>query len=1118
MLRLDDGELVLAASDLNNFLACPHLTQQRLAIARRERARPRPVDDPHAELIRERGEEYEADVCLQLRARYGEMIDLTREPPFTRTALEDAAAATFEAMRGGAPLIYQAQFFDGRWQGRTDFLRRVEVPSELGPWSYEVLDTKLARQLKPQYVHQLSVYNRLLSRMQSRVLAHAYVLLGDGTEATIELGRFGALHRRVVAELERLIAQPAVATYPEPVGHCGICAFSAECHARRVADDHLSLVAGARRDQRQRLVEVGLSTVVGLAAAPEDTDAAPMTEVRFGLLRNQAALQVRSRATGAPTHRHLEPVRAGGYALLPDPSPGDVFFDLEGDPYVGDGGVEYLWGWWGAGAYERVWAHTPAEEKAALEAFVDRVQAIRAEYPGMHVYHYAPHERSKLSSLAMQYATREDAIDDILRSGVLVDLYAVVRQGMQVGEESYSLKKLERHHGFTRLEKRVREGGGSIVAYESWLRSGDGELLEWIRAYNEEDCRSTLSLRDWLLGTMRAEAAAQFGVDFDKMREPEPEEPHAPPGWMPAVTALIERLLEGLDADPHGDTRNEAERRLLAHLLLYHHRENKPQWWRYFEIRATPVEDLIDERDVLAGLVRDHRLPPVPIARSLQYRFTFPPQEFKLSSGRREPDPTSEDEEEHLVVAVGEDHVVVQRGNTAPEPAPRALTSARPIKSGVLRKALIVLAESVLAGEDRFAAVRGLLRREPPRLRSGRLGESVEDLISSTLGLDRSVLPVQGPPGTGKTYRGARMIVAALNEGLRVGVTAQSHAAIQNLLRDIELHAAEMGYDFAGIYMGGGYESPHGLIDATDTHADVSDQHVLVAGTAWLFARPQHRGKFARLFIDEAGQLALATSAAAGLAAESIVLLGDPQQLPQVTQAQHPHGAGASVLEHLLDGQSTIPSERGVFIRESWRMHPDVCRFVSERSYDSRLRSRAECAVRAIDACSGAITGVGLRTLAVHHESRSQACPEEAAAIAAACRDLLRGATVTDDEGETRDLKAKDILVVAPYNLAVRTIHECVPDGVRVGTVDRFQGQQAPVVFYAMTCSSGDDVPRGIDFLFNRNRLNVAISRAQCIAVLVHSPRLLDADCRTLEAMELVDGVCKFVEMARPAT
>ncbi|MEK6272844.1 MAG: TM0106 family RecB-like putative nuclease [Actinomycetota bacterium] len=1112
MLRINDDTLVLAATDLSNHLACAHLTQQRLAIARGERGKPRPSDDPHADLIRARGEAHEQEQLHRLSAACGGHIDLsTAAIPYTREALEAATEATAAAMREGAPLIYQAQFFDGRWQGRTDFLRRVDAPSDLGRHSYEVIDTKLARQVKPHVIHQLSLYNRLLAHMQGLEPELGYVILGDGSEVALELRRYAALHRHVARNLERVASQHAQPTYPEPVAHCEICALASECYERRVADDHLSLVAHARREHRDQLVEIGIPTVLALAEA-DDTDPGPLGLERFELLHEQAALQVASRESGEPRHRHLPPARAAGYAVLLSPSEGDIFFDLEGDPYIGDGGIEYLWGWWTAEAgYECIWAHDPEAEKAAFEQFVDRLTELRRHHPDLHVFHYAPHERAKLRSLSIEYATREEEIDELLRGEVFVDLYAVVRHALQVGEESYSLKKLERHHDFERLERRVREGGGSIVAYETWLETQDPELLEAIRAYNEEDCRSTLSLRDWLLEKMRPEAEAELGVDFEDYRTPEPEEEHGPPPWMADAQALIDGLEDGLPADSSEDTTDQAERRLISNLLLYHRREGKPTWWRHFDLRGKPVSELIDERDALAGLVRDESLPPVPVKRSLEYAFTFPAQEFRLDLGDVI-DPTTD--ETHKLVAIDDDHVVLRRGANAPAPAPRALIPGRPIEVAVLRNGLMALAQSVLARDGKSAAVRAMLRREPPRLKSGHLREGTEALVSATLGLDRSILPVQGPPGTGKTHWAARMIVAALADGRRVGVTAPSHAAIQTLLRMIESHATDEGMIFAGIYKGDDYESTHDLVEVTGDNAKVTEDYQLVAGTAWLFAREEHREKFDLLFIDEAGQYALANAAAAGLCASNLVFLGDPQQLPQVTQAEHPGGSGASVLEHLLEGAATISSERGVLLTETWRMHPDVCAFVSERSYDSRLHSRPACTQRSVEASAGALSRTGLRAIAIDHDGRSQASPEEADAIAQACRDLLQGATVTDDEGETHDLAPEDILVVAPYNLAVRSIRERVPADVKVGTVDRFQGQQAPVVFYAMTCSSGEDAPRGIDFLFDSHRLNVAISRAQCLAVLVHSPRLLDADCPTLEAMELVDGVCRFVEMA----
>jgi uncharacterized protein len=983
-----------------------------------------------------------------------------------RAALTAAAARTAAAMRAGAALIYQPTFFDGRWTGRADFLRRADG-------GYELLDAKLSRRVKPAMVHQLALYARLAG-----ALPRAHVILGDGAVETVDLARYTALHRRVVARVEAAVGAPPRDTFPEKIEHCEVCEFAAECRAHRVAVDDLSLVAGARRDAREKLVALGVPTVAALAVADGNVPE---------LLRHQAALQVRSRESGRPVHRHLEPDRARGYARLPAPSEGDVFFDLEGDPFaLRERGLEYLWGWWTVDAgYGCAWAHGPDAERAALRHFVAFVRERLVRDPGMHVYHYAPHEISTLRTLATHYATCEEEVDDLLRREVFVDLYGVVRQGIQVGEESYSLKRLERHHGFVRREGSIREGGGSIVAYEQWLESGDPGLLEAIRAYNEDDCRSTRALRDWLWRWMRPEAADAFGVDFAALADPLPEEPKPPPAWLPEVEAMIARL--------------PREHELLAHALLYHRRESKPGWWRYFDLRGKTPEELVDERDALSLLTLDRAIPPVPVKRSLEWTLRFPAQEFRIGTGDVE-DPTTG--ESHCAVEIEDDRVVLVRGAGRPAPEPRALIDMKPIGAEAQRNALLELAESLLAGDGRFTAARALLDRTPPR----RVWTAAE-LVEAALALDREVLPVQGPPGTGKTFWGARMIVAALRAGLRVGLTAPSHAAIQNLLLAVEECA---DFAFEGVYKG---EEYGGAVTVVSGNAGVSEDHQLVAGTAWLFARDEHRDKFDLLFVDEAGQYSLAGAVATALCTRSMVLLGDPQQLPQVTQATHPGGSGASVLEHLLDGHATIPPERGVLLTETWRMHPDVCAFVSERSYDRRLHSRRACALRRVDA-PGALSGAGLRAIAVEHTGRSQASLEEAEAIAAACRTLLAGGTVTDDTGETRALRADDLMVVAPYNLAVRILRERVPTGVRVGTVDRFQGQQAAVVFFAMTCSSGHDVPRGLDFLFSANRLNVAISRAQCLAVLVHNPRLLDADCRTLEHMALVDGACRFLELA----
>jgi predicted RecB family nuclease len=1111
---LDGDALVLSASDLTSHLACAHLLQQKLAAVHGRRGKLPAGTDPHAALIQARGEAHEAEQLAKLRADAQLFVDLSTLPPAVdRAALEAGATATREAMQDGADLIYQAPLFDGQWRGIVDFLRRIPGESAFGDYAYGVLDTKLARQVKPHFVHQLCLYTELLAAVQGTTPRYAHVIRGDGTSVPVDLRRYAALHRHVVTQLGKVIDSPPRETYPEPVAHCDICDLSAECRKRLVDDDHLSLVATARRENREDLVDDGISTVVALSEAMPAKPPAQLGLERFEYLRRQAGLQVESRTTGKPTHLNLKPMAKSGYALLPEPSVGDVYFDLEGDPYVGDEGIEYLWGWWTDDKYEHRWAHDPAAEKLALEEFVDRVVGLRATYPEMHVFHYAPHERAKLRSVAMTYATREIEVDGLLRGEVLVDLFAVVRQGIQIGEQTYSLKALERQHDFVRLEKGVREGGGSIVVYEQWLETDEAELLESIRAYNEEDCRSTESLRKWLEGSMRPEAEAEFKVKFSELA-PEEKEDRGPPAWMDDVLALIGRLAEPRPSDA-SDPGAPADRELLGNLLLYHYRESKPDWWRYFDLRGKPVMDLVEDRDAVAELSRRDDIPPTEYKRSLDYAFTFPAQEFRLKTGGAE-DPTTG--ETFKVVGVSTDQVVLRRGKNAPPPEPVALVPGSPVDIKVLRDALIELVGRVLEEDvSEVTAALGLLQGSPPRT-SGPLDEDVDSLIAAVLGLDRSILPVQGPPGTGKTHRAARVVVAALAAGRRVGITAPSHAAIKNVLDAVEKHANEKGQSFSAIYKpgdGGSYEGPYGMVEVAKSNDDVIEDFQLVAGTSWLFARTEHRGAFDLVLIDEAGQFPLASAVAVGLAARDMLLLGDPQQLPQVTQSDHPDGSGASVLEHLLDGEQTILGGRGVLLTESWRMHPAICSFVSERSYDGRLGSLATCARRKVDA-SSSITGVGLRTMAIEHEGRSQSSPEEAQAIATACTDLLSGSMVTDAEGEQRALGPEDILIVAPYNLAVREIEAVVPAGVRVGTVDRFQGQEAPVVFYAMTCSAGEDIPRGMEFLFDAHRFNVAVSRAQCLAVLVHSPRLLDADCPTLRAMELVDGVCRFVELAEP--
>ena len=1085
-----------------------------------------PVRDPQLDLVRKLGHEHEQAYRERLEREWGPVLEIAQ--PGGLDTLEEGDKRTADAMRRGAQVIYQASFYDGLWHGRADFLLRVDRPSDLGEWSYEVVDTKLARALRATHVHQVCSYSLHVARVQSVLPEFGSIGLGSGETLRFRIPDVLATHKRGCRRLEDTVAAVAAPTYPEPVAHCEFCEFATRCYSQWVEDDHLSLVAGMRRDQRKRLIEVGIDTVKSLATSAPSHDPGELRERVFGLLRGQAQLQLLTRETGGLQRRHMEPERARGYARLPAPDAADVFFDLEGDPFIRDGGLEYLWGqetdsgdqW----LYRARWAHSADAQREAFEEFVDGVAGRHAANRNMHVYHYSAAETAALKRMASAYASREPEIDQMLRDGVFVDLYALVRQALQVGQPGYSLKQLEPFFMEPR-DTTIRSGGGSIVAYEQWLATGDDTILDQIAAYNADDCRSTRLLRDWLL-SLRREASEEFGVCFEDLARPEAEETREDPEWVAEVQVLVDRLLAGLPADPDDDQADQAQRRTLAGLLFYHRREGKPQWWRFFDLCDTSSIDLVGEPDAIGALEPDLGNPPFSTKRSTANPMVFPAQEIRIKEGDVvDPVTTKSAGRVRDIDAAG--RLILVRGPKFDKtPLPGALVGPQPLQTRAQREALCRLAEALLSGSSEHAAVRSILRRDLPRIDGVRPGAvlqgvelSVDDTVARALGLNQSHLVVQGPPGSGKTYRGAQIVIAALARGRRVAVAASNHKALHNVLREVEEAAADIPVRLHGFHKNSGgeteYESTRGLVDSRDSNDAASDPgRNLVAGTPWLFSRPEHTGAFDLMVLDEAGQMSLANAAAIGSAAQSIVLLGDPQQLPQVTEGSHPGVSGLSVLDYLIGAHATIPPESGLFITDTRRMHPEICSYISETFYEGRVMADPRCVRRTVVA-DGAVHGSGIRWLPVPHAGNSQSSTEEAAVLAACCQNLLSGGRFKDDMDQWRDLAPEHIMIVTPYNLAVRTVSEAVPPGVRVGTVDKFQGQEAPVVLYAMASSTSADAPRGLAFLFDGHRLNVAISRAQALSVLVAAPALLDADCRTLEEMRLVNRVCRLVDLAQ---
>ena len=453
--------------------------------------------------------------------------------------------------------------------------------------------------------------------------------------------------------------------------------------------------------------------------------------------------------------------------------------------------------------------------------------------------------------------------------------------------------------------------------------------------------------------------------------------------------------------------------------------------------------------------------------------------------------------------------LILRRGKArAEEPLPQALVPGPPIPDWRHRDAVARFAEAYRDGEASGALVEVLERRAP----RARLDLPVPE---AALSLEGSYVFVQGPPGSGKTWQGAKAAVELMKAGRRVGITSLSHKAIGKLLAEIEREAREQGFAFRGRKKSSGGEEDTrfegDFVDSSDNWRELLDPELqLVAGTSWLFVFPEFAGFVDTLIVDEAGQVALADVVAVGHVARNLVFLGDPNQLPQVSQGAMPEQAKQSVLQHLLGDERTVPPDRGIFLAETWRLRPELTAFTSDAYYEGRLECGPPCASRTVAA------GDGLVFRPVPHVGNGQLSWEEADEVARAVAEVV-GTEYTDDKGRTRPLTEEDVLVVTPYNAQVRTLRRRVPAGVRVGTVDKFQGQEAPVVVVSLASSSGEEAPRGLAFVFNRNRINVATSRAQCRVELVCSPRLLEADCKTVEDMRLVNALCRFVELAVPA-
>jgi len=1124
------GETIhLSASDLVGHLNCRYLTALDLAVARGEMGKPF-VWDPVLEILAERGAQHEKAYIEHLTSQghAANVID--------GIGVDDAAVAkTLTAMKAGATVIVQAALQDGRWSGRADVLRRVETPSALGGWSYEPVDTKLAKETKGGTVLQLALYSELLAAAQKRLPELSHVVTPEtGFEPqSYRTTDYGAYYRRVRRSLEKSVDDGMGADlYPEPNAHCDVCRWRQHCDGKRRKDDHLSLVAGISKSQIGELKRHDVATTAKLAEVvlpwpwKPDRGAVPSYEK----IREQARIQVKGRSEGKTLHEAL-PIQPGfGLSCLPEPSPGDIFFDLEGDPFVSGGGLEFLFGYAyldenGKPHHRAEWSYTRAEEKAAFERFVDFAIERLKTYPALHIYHFAPYEPAALKRLMGRYATREDEIDRLLRAGRFVDLFAVVRHSIRASVESYSIKKLEPLYDFKRVQE-LPDAGKIMAKVQACLELGDVQGIadadrNAVNAYNGDDCLSAWALRDWLealrvdlikQGAAIARPDAKAGDASEELTE-----------WQKKIAALAQRLTHDVPVDVALRTPEQYARWLLANVLDFHRREEKAVWWEYFRLSALSAEDLLDERAALSGLTFMQAVGGT--AKAPIHRYSFPAQETELRG----------DEDLRAMggnafgkvdaISLEDRTVDIKKRQDSAALHPEAVFSHKVIGTKEQAEALVRIAEYVadngMTGAGRYQAARDLLMLQAPKVAGQPIRNDGETTLAAAVRISASfepgTFPIQGPPGAGKTHTGARMVCALVAAGKKIGITANSHKVIRNLFDEVLRACKESGKPIQCIQkLSEKADDVPGIQFTTDNAEIFSSLGAacpVAGGTSWLWARPEAFETLDVLFVDEAAQMSLANVLAVSHAAKTIVLLGDPRQLEQPMQGSHPEGTDVSALKHILGEHATVAADRGLFLEETWRLHPDICAFTSELFYEGRLRSKPGLEQQGITS-KGPANGSGLRYVAVEHAGNQSSSPEEAEVIKGLVEEILASkATWIDPDGKEAPIVLDNILIIAPYNAQVFELQDRLP-GARIGTVDKFQGQESPIVIYSMTTSSHADAPRGMEFLYSANRLNVATSRARCVCILVGSPLLFEAECRTPRQMQLANAFCRYLEMA----
>ena len=1115
-------KIYYSPTDLNNFVSCKYhikndWLKEELKLNKKEKS-------ANLKLRIEYGIKHEADHFKLLKAKNKKhiTIDPNQSP-------EKKYAETIQALKDGYDLIYKAYLIDKNFRGEVDFLLKVKNKSKLGDYSYEVHDTKITKNLRPKHVLQITGYSYLLSKIQGPVPIKMYLIDGANKTHDFKVNEFLDYFLYTKDNFEKFLPKiKKIDLYPEKCSFCNICPWLDVCEKIWDEDNYINQTCGINVSQIVKLKKENIKTVEALAMTKVEDIKSNINHSTKIKLSEQAKLQQEKRITGKSRFVINETEKDKGLYKIPKPNVGDLFYDIEGFPQADKRNFEYLHGvyfdnnknkefkYFGVKKYEK------AEEKKIFVELINFLEKHFSKYPDAYIYHYNDYEKKALRELASEYSSSfpkgNNFVDRLLRQEKFVDLYRVVSQCIQTTEKDLSLKTIEKFYREQRGAN-IKTADDSIRLFDDWCSTSDKTSMNDIINYNEEDCISTHDLRNFLLDNRPKDYLwfSQTEDEKDKNIEVKDFE-------VKETSTLLK--LESKKKTGYSIIIDE-----LINLVGFHRREDKSKYWAKFDRLEKTPDELEDDPECIASALLEKKI-AIKDSDKTTFVYKFKEQNFKLKEGDPAFDIISDtsfgtitriteikDDENYIECTLGQ-----KRLDKVGEPpknfdfGPGTVVNSSTIASA-LNKFIVDYSESK---KTKYKCAEDILKNSYPDLIGIKAGDAITDIkkdlveesILAVKKLNSSFLLVQGPPGSGKTYTSAKIILSLLKDNKKVGITSNSHKAINNLLIQIENLAQEEEFTFKGLKKSSKEEQKlNGKIikDVSGRMKEFPEDYLLHAGTAWLFSDPRYDLKMDYLFVDEAGQVALANTLAIATSAKNIILIGDQMQLSQPIQGIHSGNSGKSALDFLLEGEDTIPVSRGIFLSETRRLNKDICDYISSSFYDFRLKPHPVTSERSVSLNLKNIKNEGIFFLPTEHTDCTQKSDEEAEIIKDYYSKIIGKDSI--DVKKKKKIDHDDIMIVAPFNMQVNNLKKIInKKESRIGTIDKFQGQESKIVFISMTSSDPENLPRHKEFFFSRNRLNVAISRAQSLAIILFNPSLLLTNCQKINEMRLVNNFCKLLK------